>query len=169
MLGLTSKPMIVLALIVVGLIALAVIARNWGCRPEPKPIVREREVASVLNGATILVKAGLRDRRSETVTLQDIATPESSSPFSEASRANLERLAGATIRVEVDRHGLFRGEPEEMESRGPICGTVYGESNVCCNLAQVMAGMASCLPSADKVWKAAETKAKKEKLGIWGK
>jgi hypothetical protein len=54
-----------------------------------------------------------------------------------------------------------------LEGRGPILGVAYGQFGACLNLAQIMDGYASCLPSAPKEWKRQEAIAKKAKRGIW--
>ncbi len=53
------------------------------------------------------------------------------------------------------------------EARGPIVGDVYGGNGALLNLAQVTDGYATCLPSADKTWKAEERKAIKANRGMW--
>jgi len=168
-------------MVLIGLIAVAVISRNWSCRqsrpprPPRPPRTATYAVAEVPNGATIVVKAGLLGRRTATVTLESISAPAEGDGMAEASRANLERLAGSTIRVETARNGLFRGESDEeanaepIEARGPLVGVVYGESGECLNLAQVRDGFATCLPDAPKEWKKQETEAKKARRGIWAK
>jgi hypothetical protein len=240
----------------------------------PKPPRSESfVVADVPNGSTILVKAGLRDRQTRTVTLQHISTPDAADKYFVAAVANLKKLAGDTIRVETTSRGRLFGEapdskeqpvdatePEahgpiqkcsicggtgievidkskmsqaafavwldchvgkcqrckdailnnekcpdisefcdeanakwnkiteklkdfdpiqqpclcvemttvvEPESRGPILGVAYGQFGECLNLAQIMDGYASCLPSAPKEWKRQEAVAKKAKKGIW--
>jgi len=190
---LLTKPAILLALI--ALIALSLWGMSCECRrilnpPKPRPpIKRDYEVVRATTGASIEVEAGIRGRRTETVGLANIAAPSPGLVMAEASRQSLEKLAGKIIRVEIERTGLFRGEPSEaqasqrrldatpettadsvslVESRGPIVGTVYGESGTCLNFQQVADGMAECLPTAPKEWRAAEKQARKLKLGIWG-
>jgi endonuclease YncB( thermonuclease family) len=62
-------------------------------------------------------------------------------------------------------------QPESLErgpeAHGPLLGIVFAESGACLNLEQVKAGLATCLASAPKEWHAAESAAKKAKLGIW--
>jgi endonuclease YncB( thermonuclease family) len=160
------------------LMALAIVARNWSCRkprPPRPPVSHTYMVVSVPNGATILVNVGRGDRRTAPVTLQDIAAPVDGAD-AEASRANLERLAGKQIRVEIERRGLLRGTAEEeneveqlMAARKPIVGVAYGESGGCLNLSQIMEGWATCQSTAEKAWKKEEKTAKKAKAGMWGK
>jgi hypothetical protein len=70
------KGMIGLALVTVIAVSFAIIARNWHCEKPPKPPKpKDYEVSSVPNGAMILVKVGLRDRRTATVRLASIAAP----------------------------------------------------------------------------------------------
>lgn len=124
------------AMVLVGLIALAIIARNWSCRKQAGPRVRTYSyaVASVPNGATIAIKTGLRQRRTGQVHIAGIAAP-ADGRFAEPSRANLQQLAGGRIRVEITRHGLFGdaetdevSADEVLDARGELVGTVYGES-----------------------------------------
>jgi len=168
---------IVAAMVLVGLICLAVISRNWSCRqhrPPRPPQSRQYVVQEVPNGGTLLVKAGLRERRTVTIVLADIAAPPIDGPLGEAARTNLERYSGKTIRVEFERRRLLavadgEEEPTAVEDRGPIVAIVYGESGCCLNLEQIMDGMATCLPSAPKEWKREEAIARKKKLGLWQK
>jgi endonuclease YncB( thermonuclease family) len=162
--------------------------RDFMCRrqrdPRP-PHVTTESVVSVTNGVTLSCKAGLRGRRTHTVTLIDVAAPESGSVLAEQSRANLEKIAGKTIRVETNRTGIFRSEAqpslpqqeeestmtveasEEVEALGPVTGVVYGETGSCLQVEQLYAGMVKCLPSASKEWKRVEATAKRQKLGVW--
>jgi endonuclease YncB( thermonuclease family) len=170
----TSKLGGTLALVVVGLIALAVVSRNWSCKPvkPPKPPRSYTfTVSSVPNGTTILA-AGRRGRTT-TITLQDVFAP--TDDYAEASRANLERLTGKQIRVECERTGLFRGTEDEssgdsgeLEARGPVVGVCYGESGACLQISQLLDGYVKCLPTAPALWKAEQEKAKKAKVGMWG-
>jgi len=190
---LLGKPTILLALVAVVAVAL------WGfscqCRkilnpPKPRPPrTNSYTVVSVLTGATIEVATGLRDRRTVTVTLLGIAAPIDG-PLAEQSRANLQRLAGATIRVETDRHGLLRAdpydsqrrldengeataespvepEPDPVASRWPVVGVVFGESGACLNVEQLASGMAKALDGTPKEWRKIEDAARKQRIGIW--
>lgn len=172
-----TRGMILAGLVAASLIALAVVSRNWSCRqhrPPRPPQSRQYVVDSVPNGGTLLVKTGLRERRTATVMLANIAAPPIDAAAGEAARANLERYAGKTIRVEFERRRLLAtadGEEEAtaVEDRGPIVAVVYGESGCCLNLEQIMDGMAKCLPAAPKEWKREEATARKKKLGLWQK
>jgi endonuclease YncB( thermonuclease family) len=170
-----SSPLFWLVLIVFA------VAFHFGrsCRP-PRPPRPPREtsfeVVDAVNGAALTCKAGLAGRREITVSLESIQAPADGQPFAGESKANLQKLAGKQIRVETQRGRLF-GEPNSeeqsedtqgtVEARGPIVGTIYGESGVCLNLAQVAFGWATCTDAAPKSWKQAETSAKKARVGIW--
>ena len=165
------------AMVLVGLIALAIIARNWSCRKQAGPRVRTYSyaVASVPNGATIAIKTGLRQRRTGQVHIAGIAAP-ADGRFAEPSRANLQQLAGGRIRVEITRHGLFGdaetdevSADEVLDARGELVGTVYGESGADLGIGQLRAGCATALPDAEKDLLRAEKEAKVAKLGIWAK
>lgn len=56
---------------------------------------------------------------------------------------------------------------ERIDVRGPLIGTVFGESGICLNLAMIEAGYARCNEGAPKEWVKAEAKAKKLGFGIW--
>jgi hypothetical protein len=160
----------------------------WGisCRwykilhpPQPRPpIERTYLVNSVENGAKIAI--GIGKKRVGVVILSGIAAPAQGEPLWAESRDNLARLAGNQIRVEIERHGIFRGTeedenadaaektPEEMlEGRQPIVGVVYGESGACCQLEQITAGLEMTVMPCSVEWNKAEKEAKKEIRGIW--
>ena len=122
-----------------------------------------------------------------TITLANVAAPTSPT-LAEQSRANLERLAGKTIRIE--HHGLLRATGETQstpgdacqrrldneeakataeapEARGPIVGTVYGEAGGCLQVEQLMAGMVKATDGASAEWRRVEATARKKKLGLW--
>lgn len=173
---LLGKPTILIALAAV--IAVACWGTTCQCRkilypPEPRPPrTRDYEVVRAETGASLTVKAGRK--RTNTVYLAGIAAPPVNSKHAEASRQNLERLAGGTIRVETTRTGLFRGEaPEEepaddvMAERAPIVGIVYGSSGVCLNRQQVAEGWATCNDSAPAEWWDVQKDARKNKRGLW--
>lgn len=181
--ALLAKPTLILALVVVGLIAMAVIARNhWGCTPPPKPPIVSKHgpytVVSVDSGALIQVRAGLAGKRTKPIVLAEIAAP-ATGENANRSRENLATLAGASVWVETERQRiLFRatsGDPAEeaasmaaeMEARGPLIGVVYGESGVCLNAAQVAQGWAVCEPDAPEEWQKLQAEAAKAKRGIW--
>ena len=65
--------------------------------------------------------------------------------------------------------GVMVEYTRKSESRGPTLGIVYGESGACLNLSQVADGWATCQPGAPKDYIAAQTAAKKAKLGMWVK
>jgi len=173
--------------VVVSLVCLAIISRHWGCAAPPRPPASwSFAVVSVPNGASIVVKTGLRDRRTATITLADVAAPPDGDQYAEPSRANLERLAGTRIRVEAPRGRLFGADSQSPEadgeqqtelsrtddtqppeSRCPMIGVVYGESGWCLQLGQLRDGMVRCGPSAPKQYKREEAIAKSEKLGLW--
>jgi len=168
--GLLSKPLTILVLIAVSLIALAVVSRNWSCKPvkPPRPPHSDTfSVVSVPTGASIEVQVR---RRSAVVALAHIAAP-ASGPAGEASRNALESLAGSTVRIEWSRSGLLRGEApdatddatEALEARPPAVGVVFGESGADCGLEQIKAGHATCQAGAPKEYIAAEKQAAKRR------
>lgn len=181
------KGWIILGVVCLLAVCAAIVARNIRKMLEPTrpPHSASYAVASVPNGATIEVYFGIGGRRTQNITLADIAAAGGS--LAEDSRSYLEGLAGRRVRVETPRHGVFRGEgessrlhgePEEsevqpdcessaVEARGPIVGVVYGETGCCLNLEQIKAGLATCLPSATKAMKVEEAIAKKHKRGVW--
>jgi hypothetical protein len=189
--SLLSKPLTILVLVATSLIALAVVSRNWSCREQkpPRPPHSDTyEVVEVTTGASIIVATGLGGRKRATVALAFIQAPQTG-PEAEASTASLAALVGGTCRVEWARTGLLRGtdddpltglpqqEPEEdpiqataettgqepLEARPPAVGVVFGESGQNLSIAQLEAGMATCLPGAPKDYIAAEQAAKRRK------
>ena len=171
------------ALVVVGLLALAVIARNWSCRHERPPRVRTftADVDSVPNGASIVIKTGWRQRRTAAVALVDLAAPSEGDSLADDSRTNLARLAGSRIRIESSR-AMREGSPEPSECDSAVDpegmaldlglsaldfqGVVYGESgeNLC--LAQLRAGLARNQGQRAE-WIAAAKAAQEARQGIW--
>ena len=173
----------IVTLVLVAVIAVSVAVCFRACKPPrpPRVVTRQYTVAAVPNGASLTVVTGLLGRKTATVTLQHVAAP-AEGDFAEPSRANLERLAGKTIRVEGERGRLLGealdqdseeqpGEPDSgtLEAHGVTLGIVYGESGTLLNLVQVADGWATCQPGAPKEYLTAEAKAKKAKLGMWGK
>lgn len=176
------KAYIVGAMIVVGLIALAIVARNWSCRQTWADRREERReersqrsvtcrVLDVLDGARLMVAWGRRDKGQREVILRGIEIP----PSAQVSAAeNLEWLAGGSVRIEYESHRLFAAgegdvalEAAEMEATEPVAGLVYGNGNQCMNVEQLFAGLARCNAEANDVMRAAEKAAKKAKKGIW--
>jgi endonuclease YncB( thermonuclease family) len=150
-------------LVLVGMgFVLCLLLSHEGCscrrHREPRPPRSwSFEVDSVENGATIIVKTGLRERRTAAVTLADIVAPADGQPLAEQSRANLQRLAGRTVRVEHD--GLLR--------RGPMVGTVYGQSGAVLQEEQLRAGLARALDGAPAGWRGIEAEARGARRGLW--
>ncbi len=101
---LALRPSVILAAICVVAVSLAVVSRNWSCRKAPPPVtmVDGYEVLGAANGVALRVRSNVFRLRTLTVALQDIGAPIDG-PLAELSRANLERLAGGTIRVETQR------------------------------------------------------------------
>ena len=152
-----------LVLVGVGfLLCLLLFHEGCSCRRQREPRPPRSwsfEVDSVENGARIIVKTGLRQRRTTAVMLANIVAPADGQPLAEQSRANLQRLAGERIRVEAARGGL---------AGQPWIGVAHAMTGACLNLEQLRAGLARCEQSAPAEWQAAETEAKKHKRGIWG-
>jgi endonuclease YncB( thermonuclease family) len=188
-----GKAMLWGGLVVVGLICLAICCRNspWKherpARPPREPRLRTiaGEVQDVPNGATLEVVLAPRFRQSILVQLEHVAAPPIGGSDGEASRKNLERLAGQRVRIEIegrrvgasDPDGLLASEEylnepgddaELLESRrGDLVGTVYGQTGIELGLAQVAQGWATCLPDAPQDLKDCEARAKHDKRGIW--
>jgi hypothetical protein len=158
-------------------IALAVVARNWSCREqrhrEPKVITAgPYKVLSVDTGASITVAAGRKDKRTNTVQLQYVQAPATGKWF-QLSIDHLKEIAGESVTVQYEKHGLFRGteeeSKEEVEARGPMVGIVFGHSGIDLNLDQINNGYADCTEDAPKLYRTARNQAKKSKAGIWSK
>ena len=116
-----GKASLYLVLVVVGLIALAVVARNWSCRsprqPRPHKIVTAGpyRVLSIPTGASIEVATGRKDKRTRTIRLLYVQAPVSG-PDAQAAIDNLRDIAGPEITVQYEKHGLLRGEDKGMAS-----------------------------------------------------
>jgi len=160
--GIFGKVGIYLVLVVVGLIALAIVARNWSCRQHherPDP-VNGYTVDHVETGNRIEVEAGWRGHKMRSVVLHGIGTP-TADPLAEQSRANLETLAGETIRAEIlDGHEHGSGE---------IDAVVWGEHGAHCQIEQLRAGLAWVTDTKYAAWLKVEAEARKAKRGIWAK
>lgn len=96
---------LILAVVVICLICLAIIARNWSCRQPREPRWKRQEVrrntgtfsvVSVPSGASIEVAYGRRDRKTAVIALEGIQVP---AELAGVSRTNLAKLAGGTIRL----------------------------------------------------------------------
>jgi len=111
---LIGKAGITLALVTVCLVALAIVARNWSCRkprePRPPRIITAGpyDVVDSPTGASLVVAAGRRGR-TRTIILAGVAVPASGA-FAQVSADHLRGMAGGSITVQYERHGLLRGE-----------------------------------------------------------
>ena len=168
---LLSKTGIWLAAIVIIAVALAIVSRNWSCkktRPPRPPRIRSSEYAviKITSGSTILVK----DRRREKTLILDGIIPPADETLNAASKANLVKLAGTTVRCEWEG-GLFRDAESEAEEESleaaTLHGTVFGDLGVCLQIAQLRAGMCETLGKVTEEFIAAQAEAKKAKLGLW--
>lgn len=138
-----------------------------GCRRQPRPPKPPREwtltVESVPTGASIVVKTGLRERKTATISLAYVSAPAAGEPFAEESRANLERLAGKRVRIVAVKPVVAA----VVEARLPACGIVYGESGALLAVAQLEAGWAKCENGAPQLYCDAQNAARKAKKGQW--
>jgi hypothetical protein len=172
-----GKAGLYLAMVMICLIAMAVIARNWSCREsrhrDPKVVTAgPYKILSVDTGASITVAAGRKDKRTNTIQLQYVQAPATGKWF-QLSIDHLKEIAGESVTVQYEKHGLFRGtaeeSKEEVEARGPMVGIVFGHSGIELNLDQVNNGYADCTEDAPKLYRTARNQAKKLKTGIWSK
>jgi hypothetical protein len=168
-----AKPAVLLGLVVVGLLALAVISRNWSCKPVKPPRPPHSDtfgVVEVPTGASIIVQYGLMGKKRATVALAHIQAPLTG-PEAEASVEALSLAAGDVVRIEWQRGGLLRSEAPDAtddatgppEARPPAVGVVFGESGQDLALAQLAGGFATCLTTAPDAYKKAEKSAKRRK------
>jgi endonuclease YncB( thermonuclease family) len=166
---LASKAGIMLALVVVGLIALAVVARNWSCREHRERPDRERRreqpvtygpylVDAVETGNKIICVSG-RGRREKKIEiyLADIGVPAEGT-LAEESKANLAKAAGDKVTVTCPRAAR---RPERL------IGEVIGQSSEPLQVIQLRAGLAICDELAPPAYQAAQEEAKQEFRGIW--
>ena len=114
MFGLSSmKATITLAIVAVIVMGSCKMMKMAGCgarKPRP-PKIRTAgpfDVAEVLTGASLTVEAGRRGR-THTIFLSGVQAP-ASGPLAQVSADHLRGMAGSTITVQYEKHGLFRGE-----------------------------------------------------------
>ncbi len=110
---------ILLGVMVICLICLAIIARNWSCR-KPRPprpprvvVVGPYEVVSVDGPAALTVKA--RGKRTRQVMLVGVAAPDEAK-WVVISKDHLKEMAGGKVTVQYERHGIVRGNELTEES-----------------------------------------------------
>ena len=133
---------------------------HWVHGDAPKQYTQVLAVAAAENGATLSVKSGFRGRSTQPVFVAGIAAPGLNDPLGPQSRDNLAVLAGDTVRVVMDRPGLFgRGQP--------LVGQVFGATGADLALAQLRAGFAKCESQATKDQIAAQKEAQSAKRGLW--
>jgi endonuclease YncB( thermonuclease family) len=169
-----------LILITVSLVALAVISRQWNCKPIRKrePWIN-REVT--VEGTCTAVLAGNRievtpDRR-RLLGDSDEAVREAE-PV-EARGPREYRLAG----VIVDDPGtLYGGQAVELlkamlldkrvrvelDSRRETEAEVYSDGGMLIQVELLYRGLARLAPSHDVAWESVEKEARKKGLGVWG-
>lgn len=176
---LTTKTMIFVGLFAAILLFIWLVQGRMGCETWRQKHRDERhekrthrtvecQVKSIADGATLEVSWGLRNRQTRVVRLDGISVPPAAAA---AAKTNLESLtSGGTVRIEYETRVIFGNEsddePPEMEATA-ITGMVFGDGNQCCNVEQVLAGVAKAEAEADPVIKAAEKQAIKAKRGIW--
>ena len=133
-----------------------------GCHRTPRIRPIESQwftVKEVLSGNTIVIKTGVRERRTETVQLKYTVT--FTGKFANAGIANLQQFSGKRIRIEME--GI-------LGNRLPSLVVAYGENGGCLNLEQIMSGMCDCTPDAPRdPYIVQRDIAKKNKTGIWSR
>lgn len=173
------NPMVALGLVAVCLIALAIVARNWSCKQhkEPRVHTNEYKVASVTSGVSLEVRIGIAGRLTKPLLLDGVIVP-GNDMLAASSANNLEKLAGARVRVETPA-GIFRlgneeqGEQSEQTFEGELVeaptlhGKVFGERGCCLQIEQLRAGLAETLGKVPAEYAAAQKEAKKAKRGMW--
>ena len=120
-----------ISLTVMAIIAIAVLFLLWMCLrscnkiihpKQPRTVTDSFSVIQADSGASLLVgKVGKRRNRGERkVILEGIEAPAGpvDGPLAEASRSNLERLAGDTVVVTWQRHGPLRSEADASRQDG---------------------------------------------------
>jgi endonuclease YncB( thermonuclease family) len=157
-----SKFGMYLGLVVVGLIALAVIARNWSCRKSPEPNTIERTsgpfaVVSVDSGASLTYK---HNRRNTSLSLPNIAAPAEGQKYFDESKASLESMLGRYAAIKIH-------ETKDRRLDRFTADDVFGPTGQCLQIEQLKAGWAWCLVKAPKAYQEAQSQAAKAKRGIW--
>lgn len=175
---LLSKPMAILGLLAICLIALAVVSRNWSCKTPRKP--RDRSVT--ITGICTAVLSGNRievtpDRR-RLVGSAESEPVETIPP--EARRPQEYRLAGVIVDDPGTTHGdasktllesllLEKDVRVELDGRREQEGVVYAPTGACCQIEMLSKGLARIGQTSNAEWVQYERVAKASHLGIWGK
>lgn len=95
---------------------------------------------------------------------------EAFSYLQDCMRASTGRLDDEAVVQSIDEEtGEVQPESKGLEARKLLVGIVVNSAGLNCNRALVAAGYATCTPEAPESWQGAEKKAKKAKLGMWGK
>jgi hypothetical protein len=165
--ALLGKPTLILGLVVVGLIALAVVARNWSCRPvkPPRPphtYTVSGTVASIESANRFTMTVGRRDRQTTIAYVVDLGT-------------GLELTAsllpiGSPCSVECEGRRILGDAPEDaqdeaveaVEGRSPLCGVVTGPTGADVGMALVVAGFCGVTVDSPAEYKRAASAAKKK-------
>ncbi len=155
---------IAIAVVVIALICLAIISRNWSCRKGRDEIERTAgpyTVVSVDSGASIVyLRRGERDkeRLHETLNLPGVSAPAEGQDGFDESKQCLTAITGGKVTIhEIKSKRLDRFEADD----------VFGESGQCLQIEQLKAGWVWCKANPTKAYKAAEDEAKAAKRGIW--
>jgi hypothetical protein len=164
---------LILGCVVVCLICLAIIARNWGCRPvRPEHTYTEKgTVVSVWAANQFIIQ---QRRRERAVTIQYIVV--SGDPAGVALAKELLPI-GSDVSVLVQGRRLLGNEAdssqrrldenlgataEAPEARGPFVGVVTASNGADVGLALVTEGLADVTADAPKDYKAAAKAAKRK-------
>ncbi len=185
---------IIMAVLVICLICLAIIARNWSCREkrhrDPRPpkidFYGPYKVKSIEAGNRIVADTGRKRNSERIVILQGVEIVPGQ--WEQTAKEKLAAMAGENITVKVAKRGLVKvtegkagiremtdeefeqlKEDLGVEVRGPVIGIVVGQSGINLNIAIVEGGYARCNADATNEMNEAEKKAKKQKFGVWSK
>jgi hypothetical protein len=158
--------------------------REFMCSRTPRDprlvTVGPYKVVSVDGPTSITVAAGLRGKQTQLVRLQFIET--TSGGDASIATDHLRGMAGDSITVQIEKHGIFRDDAQDgqrrldeesseettevpalVEARQPIVGVAFGFSGINLNLAMIEVGYVTCSPDAPAHFKAAEKAANKKR------
>lgn len=164
--------------ILLALLCLWGISRNWNCRKSPEP--RTHTDTYVVTNVTAANRFTVRDgRRTREVTIQyivDSGLPDGLKMTSSLLPIDKEchitvhgrrRILGSAQDSLPQQDEQTEVTAEAPEARGPIIGVVRSQSGADVGWELIQAGWASASIDAPASYKTAEKAAKKSRLGIW--
>lgn len=166
MFGLGGAFKYVVALCII-MVALAVISfsRHFGCNKSRDERRRDRimtygpfKVKTIDGPCSLTVAAGRRDRKANTVQLDDVVFPHEAAPLRSSAMDALKVACGPSVSV-IRTREVRRGQPEML-------GEVHGSSGEV-QIVLLRAGLLRCDGDAPRDYFTAEKEARKKHRGMW--